>query len=556
MNPGAAASTRRPFARSVELAALAIAAGAVAIRIAFAPHIDGLDDAGYLDAALRAGEGRPLDGLFPLFRTRVGMAYPLGALLGMDWLEPSQFWLLTAAADAVTVVALALAGTLLTGAAAAGLGAAALYAIYPLAIQQSMMYYPTAFQVASIAVACALIAAAERLGNRPRLLCGLAAGVSLGIGYLFKEDVAIAVPAIALAALIARFPRLTTAVMVGVGAASIFVIECLAYWLTTGDALFRLAATSGLGAPLSEQLQISEIWRWDAFVRSLLLVPAQVGVIWWLAIAATASAWRQRHSARGLAFVAVMLVATMAYLQFGSGSLTAYSPLPKTPRYTALATPALMLVTGGWLAMLMASRRRVAAGIAMVTAAAAVPCIVYLHLASSERTRNTIAVLPALASLDAGPVYTDYYSARVLRLLAPRRDIRVWFHARFDANAMLLVSEPAPGSYVLLDRQSAKVYTSSYRLPLPKAVEDRPRNWAPVWTHRAYPDGALSRLLLEALHAAAARLPSGNPLGSRINRNVEDMITDDEATLYRVPERTSHDATTASWEPLAGRSSH
>lgn len=536
MNRDERVSTRHPSARSVELAALAIGGGALALRLAFAPQFDGIDDAGYLDAARRVAEGRSLDTVFPLFRTRVGMAYPLGALLGAGWLAPSQFWVLTVAADLITVFALVAAGWLLTGRAAAGLCAAAVYAIYPLAVQQSAMYYPTAFQVASITVAVACLAVAARRHGRSRLGWGFAAGLALGAGYLFKEDVAIVVPAIVVASLVARVPRISTVMMTCAGAALIFAIECGTYWWTTGDPLFRLSATSGLGAPVSNQLAIAEIWRWDAFVRSLLLLPAHVGIIWWMAIVALWFAWRHRRAEPGLAFIAAVFVAVMAYLQFGSGSLTTYSPLPKTPRYTALATPALMLITGAWLAALYQSRRWVGALAATAVVAAALPSLVYLHISSSERMRNTLAVLPALESIDDATLYTDYYSARVLRLLAPGRDVRVWYHASFDAGTMQLVSDPEPGSYVLFDRQSAKVYTSSYRLQLPATVADHPASWSPVWTHRAYPDGAWSRRLLEALDRMAAWLPSGNPLSSRISRNVGEMIHGDRATLYRVPE--------------------
>src|SRR5688500_727852 len=111
MNPAEAVSTRLPFARSADTGsvvraatrarlmapALAIALAALGLRIALAPHVDGLDDAGYLEAALLVSNGQTLDHLFPLFRTRVGMAYPLGALLSAGWLAPAQFWLLTIA---------------------------------------------------------------------------------------------------------------------------------------------------------------------------------------------------------------------------------------------------------------------------------------------------------------------------------------------------------------------------------------------------------------------------------------------------------------------------
>ena len=90
-------------------------------------------------------------------------------LLGVHALEASQFWLLTLAADAVTLAALASAAWMLSGTATAVLCTTGLYAIYPLAVQQSAMYYPTSFQVASIAVAIALMLSAERTSGGRRL---------------------------------------------------------------------------------------------------------------------------------------------------------------------------------------------------------------------------------------------------------------------------------------------------------------------------------------------------------------------------------------------------
>jgi hypothetical protein len=549
MNPGEAVSTRRPFARSAKslvaarsaaaegvlAPAAVIAVVAVAVRIAFGPQLDLLDDSGYLEAARRVSDGQSLDNLFPLFRLRVGMAYPLGWLFGAGVIEATQFWLLTLAADLITLVALAVAAWVLAGSARAALCAAGLYAIYPLAVQQSTMYYPTSFQVASIAVACALIALAEHAQGRGRWLLAFAGGVSLGIGYLFKEDVAIVVPAMLIASLIARFPRIGTMIAVCAGAAVIFTAECIGYWLTTGNALFRLTATSGLGAAVGSDLQIAGIWHWDAYVRSLFLLPVQVGLLWWLSIPAVWIAWRTRRSSPGIAFATVLFVIVMAYLQFGSGSFSNYSPLPKTPRYTALATPVLILVVGAWLAGLFAARQRIAFAVAAAIVIVAVPCLLYLQVSTQERTRNTLAVVPVLKTLGPGAIHTDYYTARVLRLVEPTRDIRVWYHAKFDEKRMTLLAPPTPGGYALLDRQAAKVYTSSYQLALPPQVAQVPPEAMTIWTRHAYEPGTMTRRLLEGLRLAALQLPDGNPLRTKVDRSIADMIEGDDAVLYRLP---------------------
>jgi hypothetical protein len=464
------------------------------------------------------------------------MAYPLGWLMAADLIEPMRFWLLTIGADVLALAGLGAAAWMLARSREAALCAAGLYAIYPLAIQQSAMYYPTSFQVASIAVAIALVARAERTAaGGARWLSAFGAGLALGIGYLFKEDVAIVVPAMVLASLVASVPRPGTMMAVCAGAALVFACESAGYWITTGHPFFRLTATSGLGAPTSSDLQIAEIWRWDAYLRSLWLLPVQVGIVWWLAIPSVWTAWRGRRSAPGVWFIAVLFVIVMIYLQFGSGSLGRYSPLPKTPRYTALATPLVMLVAGVWLAQLFRARRRAAIAVAAGVVLAAIPCALYLQVSAGERTRNTIAAVDALKALGPEPLHTDYYTARVLRLAAPERDIRVWYHARFDEQRMTMLAPPQPGAYALLDRQAAKVYSSSYQLVLPPEVTRIPDNATVVWSHQAYPPDTVSRRLFEGIRGAMTRLPEGNAVRRRVERTVDDMIEGDGAILYRLP---------------------
>ncbi len=252
--PSRPSSIAIPDSKAI-LTAFAIVVLLLAVRFAMGLQLDGMDDAGYLEAARRVSRGESLDSLFPLFRTRVGMAYPLGWLVGADWISPSQFWLLTTMAECVTVVSLLVAGRLLGGATAVGVWAALLYAVYPLAVQQGMMYYPTAFQVASITAALALIGAAEGLRGSNRIALAFAAGVSLGLGYLVKEDVAIVVPALVLAAAVVRYPRISTTFTLCAGAALVFALESLVYWQSTGNPLFRLNATSGLGFASQDNLQ-------------------------------------------------------------------------------------------------------------------------------------------------------------------------------------------------------------------------------------------------------------------------------------------------------------
>jgi hypothetical protein len=124
----------------------------------------------------------------------------------------------------------------------------------------------------------------------------------------------------------------------------------------------------------------------------------------------------------------------------------------------------------------------------------------------------------------------------VLRQLQPRSAVQVWYHANFVTNQVVLMNDPEarPAALVWLDRQAAKIYTSSYEMQLPASITSPPPHWTPIWQHRAFEEHSLTRRVLEGIRSAASRLPNGNPLSNRINRSVSDMIDGDAAVLYRV----------------------
>ena len=110
MNRAAAGSTRRPFAEWASSRATGSHRGVgdrAWPRLRCACHWRRSSTASMTLATSRrrsaSARGGSLEGMFPLFRTRVGMAYPLGWLLQAGWLVPAQFWILTVAAECVTL---------------------------------------------------------------------------------------------------------------------------------------------------------------------------------------------------------------------------------------------------------------------------------------------------------------------------------------------------------------------------------------------------------------------------------------------------------------------
>jgi hypothetical protein len=508
----------------------------VTVRILTAPSFDGIDDLGYLEAADQVADGAVPEDHGSLFFLRKGMSHPLGWMIRAGLLRPSQFWILTVAAEAVTIMALFFAASSLGG-AGTGLLGAGLYAAYPLAIAQSTLYLPTAFQTASIAVSLALFLAGGAGGWRDHFLA-LGAGAALGLGYLCKEDVALLVPAAAIVALTLRFRTLCFTCLFCLGAAAVFLIEGSHYWLTEGVFLHRLVATSGKGAPNPGHLRIAQIWHWSTYLQSLFFMPYRVGLYWWVGMAALLAAIIRGNTAAR--FIAGVFVLVALYLQFGSNALGTYVPLPKGSRYTAIVTPALILLLAWWLAALgRGNYRRVAGALAAVLVVSAIPCVLVQAVTAGERTRNTLAAVPELERLGIREVYTDLYSARTLRaLMSPGFNARVWLHADFAAGEtkLLVPSRDLTGKYVLVDRQSCKVYTSSYEMTLPSEVSRPPADWKPVWASQAYPPGSLDRSALEGIRQMAS-LSGANRVSERVIRNVNDIIEGDEAVLYHVPER-------------------
>jgi hypothetical protein len=63
--------------RALACAGVIMVAG-LALRAGLSPQLEGLDDAGYLDAARAASEEASLERQFPLFRFRIGIGVPAG----------------------------------------------------------------------------------------------------------------------------------------------------------------------------------------------------------------------------------------------------------------------------------------------------------------------------------------------------------------------------------------------------------------------------------------------------------------------------------------------
>lgn len=504
-------------------------------RLELSPRFDGIDDLGYIQAATRVAAGMGSENA-PWFYQRIGMTYPLAWLLRCG-AEPGSFWLLTNFAELVTALALFAVVSSWLG-RSAGLVAAALYSVYPMALGQACYYMPTAFQIAAITVGAWLFTRSAAAESALAVALAYSAGLSIGVGYLVKEDVAIAVPAMAMAAVATKFCRLSVVTAFCFGAATVFWTECTANYLVHGSWLYRLARTSGQAAPVSDALGLASIWHWSAYLRTLWVMPYQVGLYWWFFVPAAIAIVRRGDRTSRFLFGSLIILAL--YLQFGTNSLSAYVPLPKTARYTAITTPFLISLLAWWVVDLQKKGHvRFASYSLVLLVVTALPCIGFEAISGGERTRNSVAAVAAIKKERAATVYTDFYSARTLTALTRTKcDIELLLHANLSSGqeAMHLRATPNDllGNYVLIDHQACKVYTSSYQLKLPGMIAKPPAKWRPVWSHHAFPRDGLAFAALNSIRGMNSSLPT-NFLTARVERNLADMLDDDTATLYFVP---------------------
>lgn len=508
------------------------------LRAYMAPILNGIDDVGYLDAAHLLASGGALSDIdHPLFRFRVGMSLPLAILVSNGVLDFVQYWMLTVLTDLCSLILLALAARHLWGRVAGGV-VAVLWALYPLTYSQSLMFMPTTFQGFTISGAIYFLvkSSVAKQAGRSLLLAALA-GVLLGLGYLVKEDTALVVILVFIGGVAVQPKRWLEWVFFAGGAASIFFAELLSYYLLYGDALIRVTGSSGNAAEVSGH--ISGLWQWDAFFRSLLVMPYQVGLYWWLAFFAVIAAFR--HKDMNVHWLTCCFLLIMCWAQFGSGSFTEYSPLPKSPRYTIIATPFLILLLGWWFTVFCRSQPQRALVLGCAVVSVSVLCISFIAVQANERTRNTNEVVKVLSKMNIKEIYTDYYSARLVNVLMREQvAAKVLYHANFSESAKIAVLPKVSlledlcsldNKYVLIDLQQSKLYTDSYEIPLPVEVKTPPHSWTVIWEGRAY-DG-ISRNILAKISSASSIIPVRS-ITERVQRFISGMIDGDTATLFLV----------------------
>jgi 4-amino-4-deoxy-L-arabinose transferase-like glycosyltransferase len=184
---------------------------------------------------------------------------------------------------------------------------------------------------------------------------GTIAGAAVGVAYLNKEPAAFIAPALIAAAWFTG--RRSLAVAVAVGALAIAVVETLTYAVVLNDPFHRIkSAAVGTPTPLGmgrgDVVDVSSGLARRLFVdypRSMIYPTLDFGLHFVISLILTGLAVLALRRERLLLLLWAAL--PWLFLNFGSASLTHYTPIYASERYLSPTLPPLFLLAAGLVAM-------------------------------------------------------------------------------------------------------------------------------------------------------------------------------------------------------------
>lgn len=493
-----------PAPRQVAFVLAMIFVVAVTLRLISFHGYAGSDDGSYAELAQALATGNFRVGEYvgpPVFPLRVGVFGPVAALFRLfgpgEWTTMAYPFLLSLGMVGLAFVA----GRLLFG-TTAGLLAAAVQAIIPLASRSAtilMPDLPAAFW-ANVGVV-ALLFGLRREGVRAKALLGVACGLALGLSWLCKETVAYFAPFLIGATIYMTWrSRIQLPLAVAsVGAlAGVVVVETLVYWRLTGDPFHRVHE-------MHRNYEYNSTWFFTegsrfgwapgeyhiALVKrlfrdgplTLLASPSFGGVT---AVAVLAVAYASFRKQRAFAFVAAWFIWLLLAFNFGTSSLRQYQPLVLFDKYAYPLLFPSCLLTAGFLSQLLAGQpiwRRPAEPAASERAfwgyAVSALLVSGSLVVTAENVwsgRKSAAERIAARSLSPrDPLYTDSRTLRVMEFFwsFPKQLAGVDF-------SNLTADDIPPGAYVLVNRSKLRLLENYYEYGVPTFCREPPAEWTVV----------------------------------------------------------------------------
>lgn len=468
----------------------------LALRLYFFVGVGGWDDVSYLAHIHEINSGTfdteaATDGSFP-FKYRVGLILPTAFLFRIFGTSEPLLAVLPLLCSLGTIYVTWRLGRLLsplTG-AIAGL----LMATLPCGIVSATSLLPTPCGVFFCGLSVLLWVEAEGLIRPPAVRPGAVRyfliGMILGCAYLFRLEAGLYGIVFIVLGLAYCRPHAGWFVA-AIGVVLVIGAENYVYWSRHGEWLYRLKVVSSGFASFSDQLSahLQEQKSVSAFVKSVFLKPTEFGLHAAAAFVGSSLALvrcRKEHRPLLLWFWPLL-----AYLCFGTWSLTSYVPTTKDPRYLLqVAIPGFVLLAAMLTPMVQRKgvlRAVALSGLSLVVAAG----LVLSHVVWVYRHENAAGAQQLAATIrsiskqqgwepDETRIWAEHYVACNLRAVLPEFDIRaVTVADKNSGHCEILVDENEITSGIVVnDVFLNEKYSTETKVLLPEYIRKPPRNWS------------------------------------------------------------------------------
>lgn len=305
------------------------------------------------------------------FSVRLGLTWPLAVAIKLFGFSPASFCLVPIAFGLTEVMLAFLIGRAVAG-NRAGLLAAAIIATLPWSVGESR--YARADQISvTLAYLGVYVVTASPLGSRFGLLSAIVGGALLAWAWLTKETMVFLFAALAVVTLLsgACRPQYRSRVLaVAMTLLLALALECVAYFVSTGDPMYRFHAMAvnheqaKAGFFTAESAEYG--WRNTTYSsallnrlalsgpKALLLAPASLGLVLAGTVLAVWSLWHRETSRQSpyLHAACYLVLSLLLIYNFGTTSPSEYRPIPNNSVYFySLVLPSAVIVSA-WVVRL------------------------------------------------------------------------------------------------------------------------------------------------------------------------------------------------------------
>jgi len=422
--------------------------------------------------------------------TRLGLLYPVSffyTLFGVNDFSSTIFILLSSIGEVILIFYF---GKEFFN-EEIGLMAAFLLSFFPLEVvfaTKLLPDVPAAFFV-SLGVFFFLKGEKEKSSTR-RNISYIISGFSLGFAYLIKELSVLIAFFFVIYILFYKKIRLCH-ILLGIGPVILFIIEGYFFWVNTGNFFFQFQSFDSYYAyMINERGSFGR----DAFPMLLFHYPYLMftnfnfGLFYsFIPIAFLYFIYFKKRDAYPFL---IWGISVLAYLSFGSATLTRYIPIPGASRYLTIVTVPTILILALFLKDSNIAIKKVimpsVLAILLVTSIG----LVYFNLSRSDNglsVENFRSISPYIKNSDK-KVYTDFRSEELINYrLGYEKALNLkrfnfycdlWRKSCKEKDIFVMELDKIKGSYVLINHKLVNGVSEIRPIvKFPKDIDNPPKNW-------------------------------------------------------------------------------